>query len=172
MKSFAVAGAVLERNGSYLFVCNRRRDASLDWSPPGGVVDEGETVIAALRREVLEETNLLVDAFGSMLYSVEVDFEPIGWRLRAEIFRAASWSGELHVDDPDGVVIEAGFFDAAGLDEILAQSPQWVAEPFRAALLDNPERASSDDVEVPHWRYVATRRDSSHGGGFVVTAVT
>jgi 8-oxo-dGTP pyrophosphatase MutT (NUDIX family) len=51
------AAAVIERDG--LFLLDRRRDDE-SWGFVGGAVDEDETVLEALRREVLEETGLQI----------------------------------------------------------------------------------------------------------------
>ena len=52
----AVAGLVTDSQGRVLMVLSPRRD----WEFPGGQVEEGETLIAALEREVLEETGVRV----------------------------------------------------------------------------------------------------------------
>ena len=54
MRDWVVAGAVIEGADGLLLVRNRRRDGSEDWSPPGGVIDEGETILEGLTREVAE----------------------------------------------------------------------------------------------------------------------
>jgi 8-oxo-dGTP diphosphatase len=55
-------GAVIIHNGQVLLV--RRAQAPLKgrWSLPGGVVELGETLRAAVEREIREETGLLVKA--------------------------------------------------------------------------------------------------------------
>ena len=47
-----VAGALIEGPDGLLLVQNQRRNGSLDWTPPGGVIEihEGETVLDGLAR--------------------------------------------------------------------------------------------------------------------------
>ena len=52
----AVAGLVLDTQGRVLMIRSPRRD----WEFPGGQVEEGEDLITALQREVLEETGIHV----------------------------------------------------------------------------------------------------------------
>lgn len=172
MKSFAVAGAVLKQDAGFLWVCNRRKNGRTDWSPPGGIIDPGEQPLQALTREVVEETGLQIQSYGSLLYRVQVDFEPLGWRLNAQVHRVEEWTGDLVVDDPDNVVIDAGFFDGDALHDVLGKSPRWVAEPFRTVCLadpaDVPRTVSGDDGDdaVPEWRFRAVRTEPD--GGFQV----
>ncbi len=58
----AVAGLVTDADGRVLMVLSPRRD----WEFPGGQVEEGETLTAALEREVWEETGVRV-AVGSLV---------------------------------------------------------------------------------------------------------
>ncbi|MCZ7417552.1 MULTISPECIES: NUDIX hydrolase [unclassified Streptomyces] len=51
----SVAGVILDDHGRALLV--KRRDNG-HWEPPGGVVEAGETLPDALRREVFEETGV------------------------------------------------------------------------------------------------------------------
>src|SRR5205823_11367271 len=41
VREWLVAGGLVENHDGLLLVQNRRRDGSLDWSPPGGVIDVG-----------------------------------------------------------------------------------------------------------------------------------
>src|SRR5260370_14794733 len=60
-----VTGVVIE-DGRILLL-NQDTDIGRSWSLPGGKVEEGETLSAALVREVREETGLVVEP-GRLLY--------------------------------------------------------------------------------------------------------
>jgi 8-oxo-dGTP diphosphatase len=109
MKQWVVGGAVIEGPGGVLLVQNRRRDGRVEWSTPGGVIDPGETMLGGLTREVEEETGLVVTGWEGPLYEVEAVAEDMGWHLRVEVHRALGYEGELRVDDPDGIVVDACF---------------------------------------------------------------
>ncbi len=57
-------GAVVFRGDEVLLVRRGQEPARGSWSLPGGLVELGETLEAALRREVLEETGLAVTILG------------------------------------------------------------------------------------------------------------
>ena len=88
MRSWLVGGAVIESTQGLLLVQNRRRDGRLDWSPPGGVIDEGETLIEGLTREVAEETGLAVTSWSEPIYRIEALAPGLGWDLTVEVHRA------------------------------------------------------------------------------------
>jgi mutator protein MutT len=54
-------GAVIVDGDRVLLVKRGQEPLKGEWSLPGGVVDAGETLQAAVAREVLEETGLIVD---------------------------------------------------------------------------------------------------------------
>lgn len=134
MQEYTVASGIIVDGDRTVFVQNRRRNGSLDWSTPGGVVDPGEEVLQALRREVIEETALTVDTWSPMLYSVDADFVGRDLTLRAEVFVAESFDGTLHIDDPDHVVVDGRWVDHSEALTLLATAPAWVAEPLAHAL--------------------------------------
>lgn len=130
-----MAGAVIEGPDGFLLVRNRRRDGSHDWTPPGGVVDPGETVAEGLTREVAEETGLVVHRWGGPLYRITAEAPGLGWLLRVEVLRAEAWEGELRVGhDPDGIVVDARFVPPEACGRHLAGAHPWVAEPVAAWL--------------------------------------
>jgi ADP-ribose pyrophosphatase YjhB (NUDIX family) len=111
MREWLVASGIVEGPGSLLLVQNRRRDGRVDWSPPGGVIEvhEGESVRDGLTREVAEETGITVTEWSGPVWSVDAEAEAAGWRLRVEVFKAVAYEGEIEVNDPDGIVVDARF---------------------------------------------------------------
>jgi 8-oxo-dGTP diphosphatase len=123
---------LVESDAGLLLVQNRRRNGSFDWSPPGGVIEvaDGESVVDGLTREVEEETGLRVTEWAGPLYEVQADAPDLGWSLRASVFLAVAYEGELVVDDPDGIVVDAQFVALDDCAGHLALCHPWVREPL------------------------------------------
>jgi 8-oxo-dGTP diphosphatase len=130
MRQWLVGGGLILGEGGLLLVHNRRRNGDHDWSPPGGVIDEGETLLAGLTREVEEETGVVVSTWQGPVYEVEVEAPGLGWHLRVEAHVAVDYSGEVRVDDPDGIVVDAEFVDPGACGDHLATCRPWVREPL------------------------------------------
>ena len=131
LAEFTVAGALVESGGALLLVRNQRRGGATDWSTPGGVIDAGDPSLrAGLAREVEEETGLRVTAWEGPLYEVRATALDMGWIMRCEVHRALAFEGELVVDDPDGIVVEATFATPDACAQFLAQGAPWVREPL------------------------------------------
>jgi ADP-ribose pyrophosphatase YjhB (NUDIX family) len=151
MREWLVASGIVEGPGTVLLVQNRRRDGRTDWSPPGGVIEvaDGETVRDGLTREVQEETGINVTEWTGPVWSVEAEAGEAGWRLRVEVYRALAYDGDLTVDDPDGIVVDAGFFPVDACTAQLASTWLPTHEPLVAWLAERwtDERAFKYRVE-------------------------
>lgn len=120
-------GAIIFRGDKVLLAQRAGPPLQGQWSLPGGVVETGETVLAALHREVLEETSLVVtearffelferimpDASGAIEYHYVLldyvcnvaagdahaadDVSDCVWSTRSELARYAITSGTLEV---------------------------------------------------------------------------
>jgi 8-oxo-dGTP diphosphatase len=130
LRNWVVAGGIVFVDDRLLLVHNERRNGRRDWSTPGGVIDEGETLLAGLTREVHEETGLAVARWEGPCYRVEVTAPELGFFLQVEAHRAVSFTGELVLDDPDGIVVGAEFCDRPTALQRLGGAPRWVAEPL------------------------------------------
>lgn len=133
MREWLVAGAIIESDDGVLLVRNQRRNGSFDWTPPGGVIeiDEREQIRDGLAREVQEETGLVVEEWGPLLYEVEAEAPGLGWVMRAEIWRVDAVSGDLVVgNDPDGIVTDAAWVPLDCCGDHLAGTHDWVREPL------------------------------------------
>ena len=86
-----------------------------------------------------EETGIAVSRWTGPVYQVEAVAEGLGWVLRAEIYRATGWTGEVVVEDPDGIVGDARFVPLDACDRYLEECHPWVREPLGAWLVERWE---------------------------------
>ena len=158
LREWTVAGGLIETDSGVLLVRNQRRGGFEDWSTPGGVIDDDDDdLLAGLTREVAEETGLIVREWQGPLYEVRAHAPDMGWRMRCEVHLAVGFEGELHVDDPDGIVVEARFVPHLECDAHLEGCAPWVREPLSAWLRERwePRAGRGFDYEVN-----GTTRDS------------
>jgi 8-oxo-dGTP diphosphatase len=161
MRNWVVGGALIPRVDGVdldglVLVGNRRRDRSVEWTPPGGVIDRGETIRQGLAREVFEETGLTVAGWAELRYSVVVEAPQQGWRLRVEAWEAADVTGEIVLADPDGIVEEVRQVASAEALSLLETSPQWVHVPVGHWLSGTLQSSGSF-----HFRVTGTDRNTS-----------
>jgi 8-oxo-dGTP diphosphatase len=143
MREWTVAGGLVETPDGVLLVRNIRRGGFEDWSTPGGVIDDEDAdLIAGLTREVEEETGLRVHAWTGPLYEVEAVAPDMGWHMRCEVHLAVAFTGDVRIDDPDGIVVEAEFVPHADCAQRLETCAPWVREPLSAWLRDRWEPGS------------------------------
>ncbi|HMC43310.1 MAG TPA: NUDIX hydrolase [Acidimicrobiales bacterium] len=157
MREWLVASGIVEGPDGLLLVQNRRRDGSLDWSPPGGVIEvgEGEAVLDGLTREVEEESGILVRAWQGPVWVVEAEAQDMGWHLRVEVHRAVEFDGELRVGDPDGIVVDARFVPLGDCRAWLASTWLPTHEPLVAWLSERWTESRSY-----HYRVDGAGRDA------------
>ncbi|MFW0791360.1 NUDIX hydrolase [Gordonia sp. CPCC 205333] len=70
-RRLAVGAVIKDRRGRFLLVLRRNEPQAGTWTIPGGKVEKGETLAAALTREVWEETGLPV-VCGKKLWVVDL----------------------------------------------------------------------------------------------------
>ena len=138
LRQWLVGSALIEDDrGRLLLVANRRRDGRLDWTPPGGVIDEGEDILTGLTREVEEETGLRVTEWEGPVYLVDAEAPEAGWHMKVEVFRAVTFEGDLRIgDDPDGIVEDARFVPVDESALTLEATWQLITEPVGAWLAE------------------------------------
>jgi 8-oxo-dGTP pyrophosphatase MutT (NUDIX family) len=161
MRNWVVGGALIPRVGGVdldglVLVGNRRRDRSIEWTPPGGVIDRGESIRDGLAREVFEETGLTVAGWAELRYSVVVEAPQLGWRLRVEAWETSDVTGEIVLADPDGIVEEVRKVAGSEAPALLATSPQWVHIPVGDWL-----NGSLHPSGAFHFRVIGTDRATS-----------
>lgn len=132
--------AIVRRGGEILLVHQKRpKDARPNWGLPGGKAEEGESPGAAMKREVREETGLVVRDVGALAYAAE-HVEPHGEAEKAFVFDVRNWEGDPRADDPDGSVFDLAFVPLPEAIRRLQDYPDaWEREPL-LAYLQRPDR--------------------------------
>lgn len=101
MTTIGVFSAVFDDEGRIL--CVKRAYGPQNWTTPGGRMDSGESPIAALEREVLEETGYVVRA-GRLVGVYAATFkDDLVLSIEAKIIGRETW-------EPNTEIAEVGFF--------------------------------------------------------------
>jgi len=132
-----VAVAVLRQGEEIVLVSQQGpKDPEPHWALPTGVVEPGELLLDALRREVREETGAeLVDP-GRLAWVTQTNLDDPDWGgvTTAIAFETWDWHGELVCADPDGLVLAAELVPLTRAIELLKPLPLPMAEPAVAFL--------------------------------------
>ena len=108
MVTLGVFAAIFDGNGRIL--CVRMNYATHAWTTPGGRVEPGESPLAALGREVLEESGLVVVADGLVgVYSKPHNNDLVLF-MRARVLSHHPW-------EPNSEISQLGYFARDELPE-------------------------------------------------------
>lgn len=112
---------------------------SLTWNLPGGVVEPGEDLHSAVRRELAEECGLEVLRVGRLAWLVQVDYGAGKTGLLSLAFEVPEWKGDIpsHHRDRDGFVRASEFVSA---DEAYRRIMRGNAQPL-SDWLSSPQGA-------------------------------
>jgi len=118
--TLGVFAAIFDDSGRIL--CVRMNYATRAWTTPGGRVEPGESPLAALRREVLEESGLDVVADGLVGVYSKPQKDDLVLFLRARVLGQIPWQ-------PNAEISDIGYF---GRDEL----PEPMGLGARTRILD------------------------------------
>lgn len=101
MTTIGIFAAIFDDKGRIL--CVKRAYDPQNWTTPGGRMESGESPVAALEREVREETGYVVRA-GRLLGAYAATFkDDLVLSIEAKIIGREAW-------EPDTEIAEVGFF--------------------------------------------------------------
>ena len=119
--------AVIVKDGKIVLIKRKEEPFQGQYALPGGFVEYGETVEAALRREVLEETGLVVDVSSLVGIYSDPHRDPRGHVVSAA-FAAVIVSGAL-ASGSDAA--EANFWEITNLPPLAFDHAQIIRDALR-----------------------------------------
>ncbi|MTI96119.1 MAG: NUDIX hydrolase [Firmicutes bacterium] len=102
-----------------------------DWSLPGGAVEQGETLEHAVIREVMEETNLTIEA-DEIVAVNEAIFKEKGHHVLFITFKAKIIGGEISIKDTEEIT-EIEWVDIQKANELMPYLPNGVDSLLKAS---------------------------------------
>lgn len=110
IKRTSVYGVIKDENGALLV---RDRSSDEKWDIPGGGLEEGEDLMTALRREMLEETKLEIVGEPEKICEFTEYFYDIdggkGWESTRHFYKVVH-QGEAQMTGNDDDIVEARYF--------------------------------------------------------------
>lgn len=135
MTTLSVTSAIIRRGDEIVMVQQPDEDG-LYWFIPGGVIEPHELIVDALRREIQEETGLIVGEVGSLAYVTQTYDVALQRKIVAHVFEVSDITGQCAPDDPDGEI----------------QRVEWV--PISEAI-NRLERCIWDSMREPPQQYLS-----------------
>lgn len=127
-----VGGLVVEDGGAILLVTETGEGKAGRWSLPAGKVEPGESMTAAMEREVLEETGIVVQpaAVAGIYHSMSTSEHNYGVTV---VFRATVVSGEPH---PSSEHPDARFVARTEIESMMTDGVFRSTELMQLVLMD------------------------------------
>ena len=95
MKEIQVTGALIKKNDKYLIGRRGPNEKSPGlWEFPGGKIEEGETPIECIKRELKEELNINAE-IGNLVTKYNYDYPNVSYLLY--FFKVKSYIGEFKI---------------------------------------------------------------------------
>lgn len=163
--NYWVSAAIARRGDSLLLVRELGESGEIGWSLPGGVIEEGEDPLAALKREVREETSLEVSEVLGLAYSVTYNRPEKNDRTYASVFEVTT-TGNIVAEELDIDILEAKFVDLPLAITLLDDFPTRVmVEPAIAYLKKETPPGTMWVYEILEGQTRLTARVAPHFSG-------
>lgn len=124
---YRIVVGIVRQGDQLLLVKNQADGERAVWSLPGGVIEAGETLADALKREMAEETGLSVETF-ELAYVTENFIEQFDAHSLVTYFECTI-RGELLPNDPDREVVDSQWVSIEQLGDYLLNRD--VLEPLQ-----------------------------------------
>ena len=95
----------------------------LAWSLPGGVAEQGESLLEALKREIEEESGVLIHDQVDPAYEIEMLDEQGSCSASIHAFSVHAQRAEILINDPDKHIVEAAWVPMNEAIEKLTEVP-------------------------------------------------
>ena len=115
MKTTTILAAIARnKNDEVLLVEQKAKyDSKPNWMLPGGRLEEGESILNSLKRELLEETGLNLISIDSFAYTIQIlDLKKLSM-FNVNVFEVSVEQKKIKPQDPDEEILQAAYCTAS-----------------------------------------------------------